>query len=367
MVPFICVKVAMLPRSGMCCEGGTARYLQEILPGLLLKGHDFTVYSTGLNAQRQELYPQIKHIIIPGGHLSLSERLTTAEKHVMHACSQDFDILHVHYPSTTFFMEKIHASGKKIVVTHHGSQFIRPLTDDVLGRQLYSQYKLKLREADAVIVHSPILFEAYRAEGVKNVRFIPMGVTFPEKNIPLPTEYSLEQGKYILFVGKFRREKGLDILIEAYKRINSDIPLVIIGNDEFEPEYAKECKISASKNKNIIFLGERLCRERDVLISNASFYVNPLRIQGLPLSVLEAAVAGKGIINSDNSNHHGIIAECTHKFQSENVESLAESMQFFMNNPNYVLELGRKAEEYARINHSIEEVVKLCNYIYNNI
>ncbi len=361
------MKIAMLPRSGMCCEGGTAKYLQEILTGSLIENHQFTIYTTGLNVQRQTDYPKFEHITIPGGHLSLSDRLITAEKHVKHACLQDFDILHLHYPSTTFFIDKIHKAGKKVVVTHHGSQFIRYCTDDPLGRQLYIKYKLMLKKADAVIVHSPLLFDSYRAEGIKNIFFTPMGVTFPDKNILLRDEFQLEPKKYFLFVGKFRREKGLDIAIEAYKRIDGAMPLVIIGNEGFEPDYANECKKSAAENKNILFLGEKLCKDRDALFSNAYCYINPLRIQGLPLSVLEAAAAGKGIINSDNSNHHEIIAECTYKFKTENPKSLADAMQFFINNPNVVNDFGKKAEEYARTHHSIDKVVKLYDYIYNNI
>lgn len=357
----------MLPRSGMCCEGGTAKYLQDIVPGLLRRGHEFTVYTTGLNSERHKNYSKVHHTIIPGGHLSIDERLETAKNHVMHAINQDFDILHLHYPSTTFFISDIHNAGKKVVVTHHGSQFIRYHTDDARARQLYCEYKLMLKSADAVVVHSPILYESYRSEGISNIFFVPMGVKIPNKPVSISEKFHLKPNNYILFAGKLRKEKGLDIIIDAYNCLKTSMPLVIIGNDSFEPEYALEERRIAAKNKNILFLGEQLCEQRNELFANAYCYVNPLRIQGLPLTVLEAAAFGRGIINSDNSNHHGIIAECTNKFQDGDVKSLAEAMNLFLSSPKYVSALGEKARLYARTNHSISNVINIYDTIYRSV
>ena len=50
-------------------------------------------------------------------------------------------------------------------------------------------------------------------------------------------ECGVEPKKYVLFVGALVPDKGPDMLIEAYRRLETDYPLIIVGDSPFVPEY----------------------------------------------------------------------------------------------------------------------------------
>ncbi len=66
----------------------------------------------------------------------------------------------------------------------------------------------------------------------RNVSVIPNFVAEPAHPPDAATEDLVAQlpvGDFVLFVGDFRPMKGLDVLLEAYRRLSSPIPLVLIG------------------------------------------------------------------------------------------------------------------------------------------
>ena len=92
------MKVVVLSRSGMFCEGGTATYLSNIMPSLVEKGHEITVYKSGINLERQHLFPTIEHITVKTNHILLNDYLESGSRYVEHALEHDdADIFHIHF------------------------------------------------------------------------------------------------------------------------------------------------------------------------------------------------------------------------------------------------------------------------------
>jgi glycosyltransferase involved in cell wall biosynthesis len=66
-------------------------------------------------------------------------------------------------------------------------------------------------------------------------------------------QFELEPEKYILFVGLLRPDKGVHLLIEAYKRLKTSLPLVIVGDSPDDPLYVRKSKTLA--DGRVRFLG----------------------------------------------------------------------------------------------------------------
>lgn len=78
-------------------------------------------------------------------------------------------------------------------------------------------------------------------------------------------------GGYALFAGRLSVEKGIDTLLEAWKKLSTKIPLKIVGDGPL----ASEVKIAASQNPNIEWLGYKPIPEVYEVMGKAKFLVYP--------------------------------------------------------------------------------------------
>ena len=109
----------------------------------------------------------------------------------------------------------------------------------------------------------------------------------------------LEPDRYILFLGRLVPEKHVHTLISAYRKVDTDVPLVIAGPSSHSPEYVAELKRLAADDPRVRLLGPRYGGEKTWLMGNAMAFVQPSSIEGLPIALLEALASARFPIVSD--------------------------------------------------------------------
>jgi glycosyltransferase involved in cell wall biosynthesis len=109
--------------------------------------------------------------------------------------------------------------------------------------------------------------------------------------------------RYILFVARFVPEKGADILLRAFSRIRTDIKLVLVGDSTFSTGHADRVRQLARKDARVILTGFVYGTELAELFTNATMFVTPSLIEGMPLTLLTAAAYRLPIVASDIPAH----------------------------------------------------------------
>lgn len=154
----------------------------------------------------------------------------------------------------------------------------------------------------------------------------------------------------LLFVGNVSVRKGRDLLVQIMASLGPDYELSYTGVPEDFPN-------GSSLPENMISLGRITGAE-----SMARFYQShdallfPSRLEGLPLSVLEASSSGLPVIASDASslpevvrhNKTGILCE------AENVEAYVNAVKLLANTPAIWLEMRKNAREWIESEFSME-------------
>jgi len=138
-----------------------------------------------------------------------------------------------------------------------------------LARIIYPYHKFILNHSDACVAagsKAKILLEKV---GVKqNKIFIGpnsaknlVNLAQEEKISVIKQKYDLNDKIVFSFVGRIMDAKGVDILINAFNKLNSEknnLKLLIIGySDKDNTEYFNKCKKLAHKNQDIIFVGRQ--------------------------------------------------------------------------------------------------------------
>ena len=178
-----------------------------------------------------------------------------------------------------------------------------------------------------------------------------------------------EDRAYILFFSRIDiYTKGLDILVEAFKRIASEYPefRLILAGYEFDRFEALTAGCPPSLKGRIEYAGFVTGEEKLRLLSRATFVVLPSRHESSPISILEAAACGKPVLVSNipemsvvEENNFGL------SFSSGSAEGLSEKMKILLADEHMRAVMGRRGREFSaqflwdRIAIQFEDVLNL--------
>ena len=103
------------------------------------------------------------------------------------------------------------------------------------------------------------------------------------------------RGGYAVFVGRLSKEKGVDVLLDAWRKLQGRIPLLVVGDGPLAPQVAA----AATDIPGLRWLGRRPPSEVQRLVADASFLIFPsLAYETFGQVIGEAYAAGTPVIVS---------------------------------------------------------------------
>ncbi|MCS7069153.1 MAG: glycosyltransferase family 4 protein [Meiothermus sp.] len=169
------------------------------------------------------------------------------------------------------------------------------------------------------------------------------------------------QGGYALFVGRLSPEKGIGVLLEAWK--NLDIPLKIAGDGPLGAVVAEAVK----SMPQVEWLGRRPRQEIFPLMQKAAFLVFPsITYEGFPMTLVEAFATGLPVIGSNYGSMPQVIREdeCGLLFEVGNAESLAKKAKWIWNKPDRLAEMRQQARLEFETRYSAKQNLQMLLGIY---
>lgn len=192
----------------------------------------------------------------------------------------------------------------------------------------------------------------YLGDGIDIVRFNPEKFSkefIEEKKKKLGINLNVP---IIGIVARLVKEKGYVELFLALKKVLEKFPNVILlavgpedltKKDAFSKDIVKEFGIE----KNVLLLGERT--DVDELFSLMDVFVLPSHREGFSHSIMEASAMALPIIASDIRGCRGAIDHGSTGIliPPRNVESLANAIIYFLENPDIAKKMGQAASKKA--------------------
>ncbi|MBP7832477.1 MAG: glycosyltransferase family 4 protein [Candidatus Levybacteria bacterium] len=162
------------------------------------------------------------------------------------------------------------------------------------------------------------------------ISIIPNGVKMALKNPRI-------RAQHILFIGRIEmNHKGLDLLMEAYKKIShkTELPLIIAGTGtNTNIQQLKDVIKKLNLQKKVKLVGKVTGKKKDKLFRNAAFVVLPSRYDNQPLTAMEAMSYGKPLVTYALEGLRWIPKECAIKAHPLNVDDYAVAMLKLIKNP----------------------------------
>ena len=158
-----------------------------------------------------------------------------------------------------------------------------------------------------------------------------------------------------VFIGEFRRAKGVDILLEALAAHQAIFPgrAIIVGSGPEEASLKRLAR-KLGLNGRVSFAGPQSARSA---FARARCVVIPSRVESFPYIVLETAAARMPLITT----HAGGIPEIVDDLGMPlippgDVEALAGQLRAFLSNPNPFLERAVMLQKYVSERFTVEHM-----------
>lgn len=363
------MKIAMIGLRGIPGKsGGVENTVENLAPRLVRLGCDITVYCRPKYcASKPKIFKGVHLKYLPTINTKYTESVVHSTISTANALFKDYDIVHYHAMGNGVFSIIPRIKGDKTIITLHGLDWEREKWGFAAKTFLKISEKLICRFPSKVIAVSDKIKKYYKKKYDKNIFYIPNGVDIKApKKLNHLKRFGLEKEKYILFLSRLVPEKGVHVLINAYKKTKTDVKLVIVGDSTHTQGYCKKIKESAKDDKRIIFTGALYDDDKAEAFSNCLFFVLPSTIEGMPIVLLEAMSYGKCPLVSDIEENVDVIKDCGFSFKVNDERDLQKMLRYMINQKNLLDKKGRECKELVKTNYDWDVIAQKTYEVYED-
>jgi glycosyltransferase involved in cell wall biosynthesis len=348
--------------------GGIEKYTSELGSRLVQRGHNVTVYTMRHYGDVPKHYQGMRIVSVPSLATPCLQKLSCSATAAFNSIWNKYDIVHLHSfaPGAFAWLPKIR--GAKCVLQLHSLEWKRKRWGSIGSSVVKILEKLALSQSHINTAVSQTQCAFYRTQRGIEMRYIPTAADVkPKTEANEIYKLGLEPNKYILFACRLVPEKGAHYLVSAFRKLDTDMKLVIAGDAQGAAEYRNKIFDLAGGDERILFPGFVEGRLIDELFSHCYVYVQPSEVEGLSLSILEAMSYGNCCLVSDIPENLEAIGNAGFYFTNKNVDDLAARLRWLLENTEEVEAVNAGARERIRQYYSWESISKQIEKLYLGI
>jgi len=369
------LRIAMIGLRGLPATwGGIERHVEELGARLVERGHSVTVYarpsySDVPRSEYRGMRLQFLRTVNGRGVEALAHSFQSA----VHALGEHYDVVHFHAVGPGLAAPLSRGLSRAAVVqTIHGLDADRVKWSGPGRTALRLGTWLSGRVPHETIVVSQDLQQHYAHVYGHSTSRIPNGVPSPEPGSAdvLRDRYGLEPGSYLLSVGRLVPEKAADLLIEAFGQVaDPDLRLVLAGESGDTDEFVAGLQELAGRDERVRLVGYAGGEHLAALYTHARAYVSASRLEGLPLTLLEAVAYRLPVVVSGIGPHVEVVGDedrpAVHLAEPGSVSSYAEALnRALVADPVTERRAAQARAEQLRDVYSWDAVVEQTEAVY---
>lgn len=316
-------------------EGGVEVVVTELATRMAALGHEVTCYDrsgTDVNGKPAPTEPyEYKGVrVVPVRTVDAKglAALTSAYAATRAALKDRPDVIHYHAEGPCNALPLAAGAGVRTVATIHGLDWRRAKWGGLASRVIRRGERKAAQKAGALIVLSKPVQEYFRDEYGREAEFVPNGVNLFE---PAPANlitkrWGLTEGSYLLYLGRIVPEKRPELLLEAFRGLDTDKRLVVAGGASDTSGFYEKVKALAARDHRVLMAGFVEGEALAELYSNAYLYALPSDVEGMPMSLLEAMAYGLCCVTSDLPECADVLGEAGATFPRGDAESLRQTL-----------------------------------------
>ena len=349
------MKIAILGIRGIPAGyGGFETFAEELSTRLVDRGHEVTVYGRSNNVSLPSgTYRGVRLVVLPTISTKHLDTIAHTFLSVFHALGRRYDAVLMCNAANAIFCVIPRLSGTPVALNVDGIERLRKKWGPA-ARAVYrvSEY-LATTIPSVVVTDARVMEEYFRSEHGAASVMIAYGADCGRiETTGFLDQIGLKDRKYLLYVSRLEPENNAHLVIEAYRLVKTDMPLVIVGDAPYAASYIRQLKAMA--NERVIFTGAIYGAGYHELRSHAYAYLQATEVGGTHPALLEAMGAGNCVLAKDTPEHREVLAETGQYFKDAG--GLVALIEKVLADPDVVQEYRLNTRQRAETLYSWDTV-----------
>ena len=345
------MKIAILGIRGIPANyGGFETFAEELAPRLVERGHEVTVYGRSNNIRYSaDVYKGVRLVILPTIPTKHLDTVAHTFISVFHALPGGFDAILMCNAANALFCAVPRLAGMPVALNVDGIERKRKKWG-IAGRTHYWISEILSTIIPNVVVTDAVVIRDYYKKRHKTASvMIAYGTDLRHTDeTGLLESLGLETRKYLLYVSRLEPENNAHLAIEAYRSVETSMPLVIVGDAPYATAYIESLKSMA--DPRVRFTGSIYGDGYLELRCHAYAYVQATEVGGTHPALLEAMGSGNCILAKNTPEHHEVLEETGLYF--DDVDDLVPLLKKVLSDPALASAYRQKTLDRARAVYS---------------
>ena len=353
-------------------EGGVEKVVEQQATRMVERSHQVVAYNRGghnvfgkeFDNEKRKEYKGIRIVTVPTTKGSSSVPIYSFLA-TMHAVFKRYDCVSYNASGSCAMIPLAKLFRLRTIASLHGIDSQRDKWGGFASRYLEFGEKMAAKKADVCLVLSENMKQYIKDKyGADAVTFA-NGIDKPKKLAPnLIKEYGLDTDNYVLSLGRIVPEKGLQYLIEAFRRCKTKKKLVVAGGAESNREYYESLTELAKGDDRIIFTGFVRGDTVAELYSNAYLFALPSNLEGMACALLEAMSFSNCCLVSDIPENTEVVENKAEWFKKGDADDLYEKLSYLLSHEDAVRKYKEEAQDFILNKYSWDTVVDQMLRVY---
>lgn len=196
-------------------------------------------------------------------------------------------------------------SAPLVVTVHDLAWMDNPAHFTSRGMRFFRRgFELVKRDADLVLCPSRTTLDACRGAGIEDarLRLVPFGVesaSVNDEDVALVRSHYKLNSPYVMWTGTIEPRKNLKGLIDAYRSLQRDLDLVLVGPEGWNEDLDE---LVRGTRDGVRVLGFVPDDDLAALYAGADVFCYPSLLEGFGFPVLEAMAQGTPVVTSSGTS-----------------------------------------------------------------
>lgn len=331
------MKIALMGSRGIPARySGFETFYEQLGARLAARGHAVTVYNRShfiTGAGRE--FRGVRLVTLPSIPTKHLDTITHTALSALHALTQGYDIAYFVIVGNSPLVWIPRLAGARVLLNVDGEDWAREKWGAFARWYQRQCERLATRTANVIVSDAHGIEQRYRTLYDAPSVFVPYGANVArDERTDAPARWGLAPRDYVFYVGRLVPENAVDVLIEAFRGLDTRRKLVITGDAPFAEAYKARLRELAAGDPRIVFTGYAFGDDYAQLSSHALLSVQPSGIDGTRPALLDQMGFGNCVVVRNSKVNLEVIADAGESFaREEPVAALREKLKELLADP----------------------------------
>lgn len=342
------MRIALFGSRGIPARyGGYETLMEELSRRLRQRGHEVTVYCRShYTLPSEHEHHGVRLVVLPTLRTKYLDTPVHTLISCLHAYKERYDVALLVNSANAVFLPLLRLRRLPTALHVDGIEKRRAKWG-FLGRLIYAaSERLACILPDALVTDAAVIRDHYQRRYAASSTLITYGVDpRPPGETETLARLGLEPRRYFLYVSRFEPENNPHRVIEAYRQVAGDLPLVMVGDAPYANRFIAQLRQQA--DPRVLFPGSIYGDGYRELLSHALAYIHATEVGGTHPALVEAMGYGNCVVVHEVEENHEVVGDCGLFFNAARPETLVGILQRLWQNPAIARSQGELAAKRA--------------------